>query len=167
MAVCCALTLMKALSCNDCRLTRASPGKTLGYGLLDQTTLALCCRSSLGLIVCGATLDDRCKRRRCQVIPSRKVSFMFSRYYVSEPGPRVIHKCYVLLDMIAESYWGTNPWQHFTAGVPGTPVTRNPSKDYHASHNHECITKNLRILLSCRPRPQSYTLILCVSGHST
>ena len=47
----------------------------------------------------------------------------------NDPGSRVIHKCYVLLDMVVESYWGTNPRRHFTAGVPGTPVTQNPSED--------------------------------------
>ena len=62
MAVFCAVTLMKASSCNYCRPTRAAPGKTLGSGFPDQTMATLRCRFSLGSIVCRAALEDRGRR---------------------------------------------------------------------------------------------------------
>src|SRR3990170_2750188 len=62
MAAFCTVTLMKASSCNAYRPTCAAPGETLGSGLPDRTMEVLRCCFSLGLIVCGAALEDRGRR---------------------------------------------------------------------------------------------------------
>ena len=62
MAAFCAVTLMKASSCNCCRPTRAASRETIGSGLPDRTMAVLRCRFSIGSIVYGAALEDRGRR---------------------------------------------------------------------------------------------------------
>ncbi|KAE8820746.1 Arginyl-tRNA synthetase [Hordeum vulgare] len=117
MAAFYAVTLMKALSCNYCRSTRAAPGETLGSGFPDRMMAALRCRSSLGSIVCGAALEDRGRRwsvfvlhgvfggdvRSCLADRCYTLSCMFGRCYARQTlrvfaygwmsAGRSIHSC--------------------------------------------------------------------------